>query len=427
MKICVFTICSKNYLAQAYVLGDSIKKNYPAADFRIYLVDGIDNSIAKRSHLIFDAKSLRRIKNYEEMAFKYNVIEMSTAIKPFAFSEIFETGVYEKVIYLDPDMVVYGPLSEVENLLQSKTILLTPHFIHPEIEYTGGVPLSTILWVGGYNCGFVAISSQGQYRRILDWWMARLENEGYADRHDGLHVDQKWMDLIHCLFPTEEIYILKHIGYNVAAWNMHERQLVATANQYTLVDRRAEGQFPVELKIFHFSGFDPHNPHKLHSRIPKYSISNYPEYTRLLKDYAQNLLEMDFDYYQSLGYSYDHFSDGTRILTYYRRLFRACHDRRDQKFSSYFNSDDPNGFYRLLKSSNILLKIKKEKINRHLLQTPSTQKKLFILEFFYRLLLKVLGPRRFYLMIKTMEVYGRPENQAHLLRGYKKINKNFIN
>ena len=36
---CIFTICSKNYLAQALTLKESIKKHEPSVDFYIFLAD----------------------------------------------------------------------------------------------------------------------------------------------------------------------------------------------------------------------------------------------------------------------------------------------------------------------------------------------------------------------------------------------------
>src|ERR1700712_2484004 len=97
MKDVIFTICARNYLAQALALKASLKQTNPGRDFYIFIADrktGIDDV-----DVIFPDESW--ISDWLKMAFKYNVIEYSTSIKPFCIKYLFRK--YDKVVFVDPD------------------------------------------------------------------------------------------------------------------------------------------------------------------------------------------------------------------------------------------------------------------------------------------------------------------------------------
>ena len=49
------------------------------------------------------------LPNPRQFCFRYTLLELNTAVKPWMFEHLFERG-YDRVIYLDPDIVVYSPL-----------------------------------------------------------------------------------------------------------------------------------------------------------------------------------------------------------------------------------------------------------------------------------------------------------------------------
>jgi lipopolysaccharide biosynthesis glycosyltransferase len=211
-----FTICAKNYLAQAFTLKESFEIHNPNCDFFIFLSDDSEG-IADSVITLEDSW----IPDWKKMAFKYNVIEFSTSVKPFCFKKLFQEN-YDKIIYLDPDIYVTNPLDEIFDFLENKTIVLTPHYCNIQTEYTGSITEEEILFVGIYNLGFTAIKNNLIGLKIIDWWMNRLSNKCYADKIDALHVDQKWMDFIPAFFPND-VLITHHMGINPAIWNLHER------------------------------------------------------------------------------------------------------------------------------------------------------------------------------------------------------------
>ena len=198
MKQCAFTICAKNYLAQAITLRESFKK-HNKEDFFIFLSDDVAGEDLKTADVVELNESW--IPKWREMAFKYNVIEFSTAIKPFCFGKLFSEG-FQKVIYLDPDMYVVKDLQFIWDTLDNKSIMLTPHFFEIyEGEFTGAVSDNSILSVGIYNLGYCALANTENGKKIVTWWKNKLQDQCYDDRDDGTIVDQKWMTFIPAFFP----------------------------------------------------------------------------------------------------------------------------------------------------------------------------------------------------------------------------------
>lgn len=85
IKNAAFTICAKNYLAQAFTLKKSFEERNPNCNFFIFLSDDLGELTDESQDLILLEDSW--ISNWKQMAFKYNVIEFSTSIKPFCFKK----------------------------------------------------------------------------------------------------------------------------------------------------------------------------------------------------------------------------------------------------------------------------------------------------------------------------------------------------
>jgi hypothetical protein len=64
------------------------------------------------------------------MATMYDVLELSTAVKPWLIRTLLkEDGT--PVVYLDPDVEIFAPLSEAAELADARGIVLTPHTLEP--------------------------------------------------------------------------------------------------------------------------------------------------------------------------------------------------------------------------------------------------------------------------------------------------------
>ncbi len=109
----------------------------------------------------------------------YNVTELSTAVKPLLLRRLLDDGAGE-VIYLDPDIRVYGVLSDVVDLARRHEIVLTPHTMRPFPVDGREVDARFILSAGVYNLGFIAVGAAA--RPFLEWWWASTQTRSADGR-----------------------------------------------------------------------------------------------------------------------------------------------------------------------------------------------------------------------------------------------------
>src|SRR5215510_2137251 len=99
------TIISKNYVALARTLEDSFHKFHPDVSFFFVLlvdrVDGYFEPQQERFYLV--GIDELNIPDKDSFCFKYNILELNTAVKPYFLSYLFGKYSIKKLIYFDPD------------------------------------------------------------------------------------------------------------------------------------------------------------------------------------------------------------------------------------------------------------------------------------------------------------------------------------
>ena len=407
MKNCVFTICAKNYLAQALSLRESCLKKCKNVDFFIFLSDLKDSTLIPDYVIELDQCW---IKNWQQMAFKYNVIEFSTSIKPFCFNKLFVEG-YQKVIYLDPDIYVVNNLFPIYEMLNDFSIVLSPHYCNIQEKYAGSVTEEELLFVGIYNLGFTAIKNNDVGNKIIRWWCNRLADKCYADHFDSLHVDQRWMDFIPAFFPDETL-ITHHPGINPAIWNLHERFLKLGINgEYQIAYNESKELFP--LLFFHFSGFDPFNPKILNRRHPKYSINSFPSFKPLVEEYIEAEYRNGYDDFSKLEYSFNRFDDGTPILPIHRRLYRVFIAENASDYNPFASGSN---FNNMLKKNGMLCKKKRNNNSNSNIRQANKTLCDRVLHFCFYCLYKIIGIRCYSRFLALLSRFSRFESQFYLLK-----------
>lgn len=250
MNSLYFTLCSNNYLAHAAALGDSILKPAPNTKFIIGLVDKIDPLIDYGQFSDFELIPCFGLgyPEFDDMLSRYNIIEFNTAVKPFYFEYLFRTRPeVDRIYYIDPDILFYQSISYLELYWDGASALLTPNLLYlPEKTVRGEL---ASLKHGINNLGFIGIARNDEGQKIISWWKERLILHCRLDKCRGIFVDQKWMDIA-ALFFTRIKYV-KHPGWNMAWWNLSERNLKKNDDTYFV----NSPDFP--LIFFHFSGFKP--------------------------------------------------------------------------------------------------------------------------------------------------------------------------
>ena len=240
---CIFTIVSRNYLHYARTLLNSVEEFYPHADLVVGLCDRRGDT--DFSGDVFDVIELEEldIRDREKFIFRYTILEINTAIKPYVIGKLFDTG-YKKVIYFDPDICVYNSLEEMVSLLDTHQMLLTPHLSN--LLDDGKLPDElAILTSGSYNLGYIGLKNTPEMNKFVKWWQTKLYSDCVVDLPQGLFVDQKWMDLAPGMF--DGVYINRDESWNVAYWNLNHRKLVEKDSGFEV-----NGQ---PIIFFHFSGF----------------------------------------------------------------------------------------------------------------------------------------------------------------------------
>jgi glycosyltransferase involved in cell wall biosynthesis/GT2 family glycosyltransferase len=314
----VFTIIARNYLAHARVLAASFARHNPAARLSVVVLDDPDHLIApepsfeviRAEELPFDPPS-----DFHTMAAIYDVTELATAVKPWAFEYLFNRGA-SAAIYLDPDIEVFDSLGPLEPLALKHGIVLTPHLTEP-MPRDGKHPDERDLGRSGiYNLGFLALSASGA-KSFLAWWRERLRRDCLNDPAAGMFVDQRWIDFAPALF---EPWILKDPGYNVAYWNLPNRTLTRDAERVLV-----NGQ---PLRFFHFSGFSPRAPHLLtkhqHGSL-RIRLSDRPLLAEICERYAAALQEAGFAGVSALTYGFAATASGLPLDARTRKALRRTY------------------------------------------------------------------------------------------------------
>ncbi len=288
-----YTICSANYLAHAKAMGDSLVENNSHHKFVIILLDEYAdlNQNFFTPHTIIPVSQMN-IAGFTEMNVKYTIFELSCALKPFSAEYIFQKyTACKKLFYFDADIFVFGSLHEAEAILNTNSILLTPHFCRAINSRNRSYIERTVLKAGIYNGGFFGLRRNNETDEFLVWWKKRLEIFCFNDTINGLFVDQVWLNLAPLLFKSHHIFY--NPGYNAAYWNLDER-LFTTVNNETFVNDR----FP--LVFYHFSGYDFSNENIISNFFPEYILENYKILAPLFSRYKQTVLSNNYDNFSNL-------------------------------------------------------------------------------------------------------------------------------
>ena len=333
-----FTIVAKNYLPYAMVLAESFLECNPGCEFTCVIVDETVSPfelVDAQVKFIGVQQLSGFVQDFWLMSTMYDVTEFSTALKPFVLEELLDS--YEAVMYIDPDIKVYGSLTSLFERSKSDGWVLTPHCLQP-MKRDGLTPSEAdIMQSGIYNLGFIGVSASAT--PMLRWWQERLLRDAISDPARQLFTDQRWIDMAAAAFhPAVE----KSTAYNVAYWNLDQRALELDGDQ-VLVDGSP-------LMFFHFSGFNPKTPwwlSKHHPTRPRNLVSSSPALEKLCEDYAKHVLSKQAHMGLQTPYRWNQIAPGFNLDRSIRRYFREeciLADRGEAPYPPNPFSDGPTEF-----------------------------------------------------------------------------------
>jgi hypothetical protein len=410
------TIVSPNYLAYARTVSASYLAQHPGHRFFVLIV--ADLSLADRK--LFEDDEFTPVmlveiglKDLRGEAMKYDILELNTNVKPTFMKYLIRTFDLENLIYLDPDIFVYSPLTPVFQALSGgANAVLTPHITMPILD--DKLPSEQDhLYNGTYNLGFIGIRRSEGADRILSWWERHCLDSGFSEGRTGLFVDQKWMNLAPGLF--ERVSILRHVGCNMAYWNLQERWLEQKCRESTGVDRgysvRSASGETTELCFFHFSGIVVDAPEILSKNTNRFTLADRPDLIEMFVEYKAAVIANRDVERQELAYGFDRLSDGTVITRLARRIY-AEHQMRwvDQ---DPFNA--AGGFARFAKRLGLLAGKTAPKKSTWREFNPK-DRRVQLVHNLLKLMLRVLGPNRYELLMRYLAHIAVLRNQSVFLK-----------
>lgn len=276
-KTAFYSACSKNYLPQAEALYNSLKKHNPNAKYHLLLTDNDSISHKNSSFEVISVNNLED-KSYLELQDKYNSFELCNAVRPMMAEYLLYKCEYEKVIYLDTDILVTGSFDKLCKNTNEKTFYINPHILKP-FPLDGEKPDDlTLMTYGVYNSGFFLLNKTKKTREILDFLISR--NLLYCYNNAPLmFVGQNILSLARSLFYNDTSEI-NDPEFNIAYWNLHEKNL--DFNEYYLNSNE-------RVVFFHFSGFDNSNNNLITKWPHRKNVKGYDIMLKALNEYKKIL------------------------------------------------------------------------------------------------------------------------------------------
>jgi len=317
MKKFFCTAITKSHLAFAKTLAEGLDRHNPGCELIVLLVDKVDgyfDPLKLPFRMIF-LEDLKDDSNVRDMAFYYTPFEMCCAVRGLLHQWMADQG-FESWIFLDSDIDVYGSFDIVWDLLNSSSIVVTPHLYRLDLEasdtsiQTIDKPISQY---GIINGGFLGVANNNNSKTFISWFVKRLRKFCHSwgkEVGDFEFADQLWLEWLP--FYYQDVVVLRCPGFNVAYWNLHEREMSSTKNNETMV----EGE---PLTFFHFSGLEIPWSGRV-SRYSKVGAAN-KIMEHLTKGYIKRLLLNGFEKSRTWPYAYSYFDDGKEILQSMRQLF----------------------------------------------------------------------------------------------------------
>lgn len=308
----VFTCASVNYLPKVRLLCRSVRRLHPEARIHLACADerpawlqpGVEPFDA-----ILDIGALG-IPKWRSWTFMHNVVELSTAIKPFALKHLLSLPGSGSVLYFDPDMVLFSRVDDILATLAGANVTLTPHQNKPERTLEAVLDNEVAsLKHGVFNLGFVGVRNTAEGHRFADWWSERCYHLCRADVESGLFTDQKWVNLAPVFF--DGVSILKSSRHNVATWNLTTRRLDGDFEHGFRVDGEPLG-------FYHFTGFDS----GAHRIMAVKNASSSAAVQSLIRWYERETAAASDAAIGRWRWAFGTFSDGTPIEPAHRWLYR---------------------------------------------------------------------------------------------------------
>lgn len=275
------TIAAKSELPYARVLARSFREHHPDVPFFVLLADRIDGCFDPAAEP-FTLIAFDELPDAQPLAHRYPKQELTYALTPHLIAALFARG-FSRVAFFKQESLVNGDLSPVLELIGEHSIVLAPHLLEPLAGADRFDRERNILQSGVYNVGFLGVADTDTGRAFLSWWTDRLATHCLRDVPNGLHFEQRWLDLVPSYF--DDYAYVRDPRFNVGHWNLPERDAT-----------------PLYIR---FSGFDPDAPDALTHYTPRLHLRDIPATAPLFTRYTRMLKEAGWDEARQWPYAFE--------------------------------------------------------------------------------------------------------------------------
>lgn len=330
------TIAAKSYLSFARVLARSFRHHHPDVPFLVLLADEIDGyfdpALEPFELIRLEDLGLGRL---ERLRFQYAQQPFSYALTPSLLAHLIERG-FSKVVFIKQEGLVLGNFASLFQQLDTASIVLTPHLLTP-LEGTDRIARElNILQSGSFNVGILGVSAGDETHRFLSWWQDRVRTHCRHAVTEGMHYEQRWLDLAPALFSG--VHILRDPSYNIGHWSLPERAITVRGDQ-VFVDGDP-------CRLFRFSGYDPAVPQLMTKHSRRLTAETVGPGGLVFDRIRTALYDEGFAETTGWPYAYGTFDDGVPVPDIARDIFLRMSDT--ERFGDPLRTSGTDSYVRWL-------------------------------------------------------------------------------
>lgn len=336
-RLAACTVVAKSHLSFARVLAASFLERHPEIPFFVLLADEVEGLFDPAAEtfelLLLDELEVPHPRRFR---FRHGRQALSYAAAPYLLGHLLERG-FEAALFLKQESLVVGDLGPVFARLERHPIVLTPHLLAPLAGPDGAARELNVLLSGAFNVGLVGVSGTPEARRFLTWWQDRVFHHCRHAVGEGLHYEQRWVDLVPTYFAGASI--LRDPGANVGHWCLPERQVEVRDGAVW-----AEGR---PCSLFRFSGFDPARPGAVSRYSERLQAADLGPAAELFTRFAERLERAGYLETKCWPYACGRFDNGVPIPDVAREVYRELGDSVEA-FGDPFQAGGERSFFRWL-------------------------------------------------------------------------------
>ena len=310
-------IATRNFLPFARLAASSFLAHHPEFHAFLLLVDGEprDRAVFAEGRVVLLSEvGLDRVGWY---AAKFTAAEFANALKPVFLRYL--SGIAENAVYLDSDIAVFSRLDEMIDQLDACDLVLIPHVLTPPPrpeQYWTRPSRSDLFNSGLVNAGCFAIRL-AKCREFLAFWEDANLGPGAFYEPAGYQTDQQHLNWALVSMPGARL--LRETRYNLAYWNLHERDFRAETAPSGALEYTVDGQ---PLGFFHFSGYDIGERLRLSRYDGRHSVYNMPAVAAILDWYSTQILASPAAGLRHEPYRFDRLANGFELNRFVRELLK---------------------------------------------------------------------------------------------------------